>query len=149
LFLFLLSLALHTDLDAIKKRWPQLQVAHLGALLTAREYADVEREYAASKEVVLPERMVANGDVITDRAMSELCIVFPEMQVLSTPPGTVCSIAVVVLKRRLPISAHFRHFCLQARCSRRHRRRRSSSNVPAWTSRRDRLRHKNTRERRD
>lgn len=76
---------MNAQLIGIKAQYGHLQVVHLGAIMTADDYAAMERGYRESKEVVLPEALLA-GDV-TDEAISELCNGFSEMRVLRTSPG--------------------------------------------------------------
>jgi hypothetical protein len=76
------------QLEAMKEQCPQLQIAHLGAAMTAAEYAAVEHGYKESKQVVLTGIEGLAGGV-SDGAMSELCGVFAEMEGLFTTPGAL------------------------------------------------------------
>jgi hypothetical protein len=79
------------QVEVMKAQCPQLKVAHLGAAITAAEYAAVEHGYKESKQVVLTGIEGLAGRV-SDGAVSELCGVFAEMEGLFTTPGVlVCS----------------------------------------------------------
>jgi hypothetical protein len=74
------------QLDAMKEQCPQLQIAHLGAAMTAAEYAAVEHGYKESKQVVLTGIEGLAGGA-SDGAVSELCGVFAEMEGLISAAG--------------------------------------------------------------
>ena len=87
-FIFCAGMLSVAQLESVKAQCPQLQVAHLGAAMTAAEYAAVEHGYKESKQVVLTGIEGLAGGV-SDGAVSELCGVFAEMEGLFTTQGAL------------------------------------------------------------